>query len=281
MNALHPLSAPVAAGKADLTRLGLRTEAPVALDNPALDGLDDRVFSAHAPFSRQGKRLNVGCTDDAWRDESIQLQRDYIRACERFPNVAKVVCHLAPKIWFDAKTGALEQRGDYGRLIDALAGHADLAAQQGLMLVLENNRSYYHHQMPNAPGTPGGESECEYFSALPEEWLQIVRDVGRDNCRACLDTSHACTSAHRFPHPQRDAVMMAYLADPGLIGHVHWNGNDLDDISGREDQHLTIDAGRLPAELHPTIAGLDATLHLEHFVDVAALERELAFVGAL
>ena len=61
--------------------------------------------------------------------------------------------------------------------------------------------------------------------------------------------------------------MMKFVSQPELIGHVHWNGNDLEDASGRDDRHLPIDEGKLPSKLHQTIAGLDATLLLEQGVE--------------
>jgi len=280
MQTHHPLSAPVQAGRTTLDRLGLATEAKVALDAAEHDELAGLIHTAHAPFSANGKRLNPGCTDDAWRQRSIDAQREYIRGCKRFPRVGKVVCHIAPRLWHD-ETGAVEQTGTYDRLITALAGQADFAAEHGLQIVLENNRAYYPHQMPYAPVTSDGLSENQYFGARPEEWLQIIRDVSRSNCSGCLDTSHACTVAHAFLPEDRAAVMMQYLAEPGLVGHVHWNGNALQDPAGRDDQHLAIDDGDLPIELHRAIAGLDATLHLEHWFDADVLERELAFVASL
>jgi len=276
----HPLSAPTEAGRSTLGRLGLVTEGKDDLASPKHDGLMDLVRSAHAPFSSEGKRLNVACTDDTWRQQSIDTQRDYIRGSKRFPNIRKVVCHVAPSRWYDS-AGAPEQEGDYDRLIDALKGHAQFAAGLGLEVTLENNRTYYQHQMDKAPADANGVSVCQYFGALPEEWLQIVRDVGCGNFSGCLDTSHACTTTHRFPTDRRAEVLMQFLAEPGLIGHVHWNGNDLCDDQGRDDRHRPIDERGLPSECHRTIAGLDATLHLEHWFDISVLERELEFVTSL
>lgn len=276
----QPLSAPIEAGRQVLDRLGLVTEAKVALDAAEHDELTDLIRSAHAPFSSEGKRLNVACTDDAWRQRSIATQRDYIRDCTRFPKIKKVICHIAPQVWYDS-AGAPEQEGDYDRLIAALKDHAQFAADLGLEVTLENNRTYYAHQMDKAPADANGVSVCQYFGALPEEWLQIVRDVGSDSFSGCLDSSHACTTTHRFPSDRRAHVLMQFLAQPDLIGHVHWNGNDLYDDQGRDDRHRPIDEGGLPAECHRTIAGLDATLHLEHWFDASVLEQELSFVDEL
>ena len=280
MTTKHPLSAPLEAGGQLLDCLGLATEAKIALDAAEHDGLASLIHSAHAPFSLGSKRLNVACTDDAWRQQSIDIQRDYIRGCRRFPKVRKVICHIAPSVWYDS-TGAPEQEGDYDRLIDALKGHAQFAADLGMEVTLENNRTYYHHQMDKAPADANGVSVCQYFGALPEEWLQIVKDVACGNFSGCLDTSHACTTTHRFSSDHRADVLMRFLAEPDLIGHVHWNGNDLYDDQGRDDRHRPIDEGGLPGECHRTIAGLDATLHLEHWFDASVLERELNFVETL
>ncbi len=274
------LAAPCGYGRATLEAAGLVTEAPVRLEADEFRGLEDLAASAHAPFSLDGKRLNVGCKDDDWRQRSIDAQREYMQRCRRLPKVRKVVLHLAPKRWFDAPD-RLQQEGDYDRLIDALQGHADFAAGLGLDIVLENNRTYYPHQMPDAPTDSDGLSLNQYFGAQPEEWLQIVRDVDRPNCFGCLDTSHACASAHARPPSERERNMMAYLAEPERIGHVHWNGNDLFDPAGRDDQHLPIDAPGLPRRLHEAIARLNATKLLEHLFDADVLARELAFIAGL
>ncbi len=279
MHTRYPLSAPADYGRDLLDRFGLPTEAPQDLSAPVFDGLADVARTAHGPFALSGRRLNVGCTDDAWRQQSIDIQREYLRACEALPSVRRVVFHLAPRLWFSK--GQIEQEGDYDRLVSAIQSQADFAAQRGLGIVLENNRIYYPHQMADAPAMSEGLSENQYFGARPEEWLMIVRDVARPNCFGCLDTSHACTAAHAYPEAERDAVMMQFLAQPQLIGHVHWNGNTLHDPAGRDDRHLAIDDADFDPALQRAIAGLDATLHLEHVFGPEVLEREAAFVAAL
>ena len=84
MQTTHPLSVKADAGLEAIQRHDLMTEAPALLDSESIVGLDERVRSAHAPFSALSVRLNVGSTDDVWRDRSIGLQRDYLLALGHF-----------------------------------------------------------------------------------------------------------------------------------------------------------------------------------------------------
>ena len=277
MKTKYPLAVKLTAGQETLRRLRLKCEAPADLGSPDLAGLDEFVTTAHAPFSAEGKRLNIACTDDEWRRRSIDMIAAYIDNCVRFPNVRKIVCHVAPREWYD-KDGNHEQRGDYDRLISAFRQLADGAAKHAWPLAIENNRQYWHAQFPNAPGEPGGVSECVYFGCAPEEWLQIVKDVDRDNFRACLDTSHAATYVQRFDPAERADRLMRYLIEPDLVTHVHWSDSEMLDNAGRDDMHLPVGDGTLPRGLHRAIGELDATVLLEHFYDIESLERELAFI---
>jgi len=280
MRTKYPLGVKLTAGAETLHRLGLKCEAPQDLNTPELDGLKEFVTTAHAPFSLHGRRLNVACTDDEWRRSSIEMIANYIEVCSKLPNVQKIICHIAPRKWFDAD-GHPEQYGDYDRLVPAFQGLADRAAKHGWILAMENNRLYWHAQFPKAPGELNGLSQCVYFGTAPEEWLQIVKDVDRENFRACLDTSHATTYVQRFPLAERREQLQRYLREPELVTHVHWSDSDFLHNAGRDDMHLPVGEGTLPHELHRTIAGLDATILLEHFVDLPTLERELEFIAGL
>lgn len=274
------LAAPFTVGREALVRLGLRTEAPTLLTDPALDGLADLIVSAHAPFSEGGVRLNIASPERDRRTRSLDTIKRYMEQVRKFPKVKKIVCHAAPKIWH-AKDGALEQTGEYVLLIEGLQELADLAAAQGWGLVMENNRAYYHTEFPKCPGAPGGASENFYIGTAPEEWRQIAKDVRRDNFGLCLDTSHACTFAHLLPAERRASALMRYVAEPGLIAHIHWSDNLLYDEGGRQDAHLAVGEGTLPMELHRALLGAEATILLEHFYDLARLEREIQFISRL
>ena len=75
--------------------------------------------------------------------------------------------------------------------------------------------------------------------------------------------------------------MLALLAKPHLIRHVHWSDNQLNDSRGRTDSHALVGKGSLPIELHHGIKYLNATLLLEHFYFVEELEQELEFFDSL
>ena len=277
----RPLSGHGKAGAEQLTRLGLNTELPTSLETAGLDGLADLATSAHAPFSRDGARLNIACPNGERRRFSRETIRQYIEQAARFPNVKLIVCHAAPKVWYARKDGALQQTGEYALLIEGLRELADAAATHGLDLVMENNRAYYHDEFPLGPGRADGPSDNFYIGTAPEEWRLIARDVDRDNFGLCLDTSHASTFCHLFPADERAAVLMRYLAEPELIRHVHWSDSLLHDEAGRKDMHLCVGEGTLPAAAHRAILDLDATILLEHFYDVPRLEKELEFISRL
>ena len=266
-----------------LERFDLATEAPTSLDNSVIGLALPRVTSAHAPFGKDDMRLNIAAVDDDFRDMSIAIISDYITAAfTGLPGVRTVVTHLAPKRWTKpAQKGGNE--GDYDRLIDALRRLGVAASDEGLQLAIENNRTYWDGIDDDVPGEEADtEALDQYFGSAPDEWIGICQDVGLDNVRLCLDTSHATTWAQTLPLGQeREEGMTRFLRRPERIGHVHWNGNYLGDPRGRADSHLGVGADTIPAEFHRKIAALEATKLLEHWHGVDGLVAELAFIDSL
>jgi len=278
----YPLSAPLRVGIQNLKRLNLNVEAGTTLNLEELNPFYDVIVSAHAPYGKDGMRLNIAAIDDDFRDMSINHLISYIETARHLPNLKKVNMHCAPKRWQDEKQIG-GQVGDYDRLIDAIRQVATFAGEHELSIVVENNRAYWDGIPDATPAEAANRREMnDYFGTSPEEWMQICEDVNLPNVVLCLDPSHSCTYAQIFADPaKRVEVMMAYLSKPNLLGHVHWNDNELYGVQGRQDSHMCIGKGTLPLEFHRTIKGLDATLLLEHFYTIEKLEEELAYIDRL
>ena len=264
-----------------LRRLDLKCEASMSDDIETAGEFSEVLVSAHAPAQKDGQRLNVAATDEPFRRMSINHIIAYVDAVRRYPDVRQVNIHFAPKRWVDdTQTGGHE--GDYSLLIDGVREIAAFAVDRGIEIVMENNNAYWTG-LPEGvqAGDVDWSSRNRYFGMSPEEWSQMCEDVDRANVGLCLDSSHTCTYAHTFPEEQREARVLAFLAKPHLIRHVHWSDNYLYDTRGRTDSHALVGKGSLPIELHRGIKYLDATLLLEHFYSVEELEEELEFVDAL
>ena len=278
----NQLAVPMAAGRETLERLGLSTESKIDQSIEDMRSLSDLMTSAHAPTQKEGMRLNVGATDEEFRQESIQEMLAFIETARRFPRVRKVNMHPGPKQWPDdvQTTG---RYGDYGLQIDAIRQIADYAAARGLDLVLENNNANFTDVPDDLPADEVDWSERKQsFGSSPEEWMQISLDVDRPNVGLCLDSSHTCTYAHTFVDPKRrEEAVMAFVSRPELIKHVHWNDNYLYDARGRTDSHAVLGKGTLPVDMHRAIKSLDATIVIEHFYSVEELEGELEFIDGL
>ena len=283
----HPLVATVEAFD-HIERLGLNGNAGTTLTNEveAMNAFSQVLVSGHAPSSLQvGSKIrgNIASTDDEFRDMSIRTILDYVDVARRYPHLKLVNMHFAPKRWID-ETQNQCQTGTYDRLIDGIRQIAAFAERRGIQIVLENNCAYFELN-GIADDVPAEKVDWadknEYYGVSPEEWTQVCEDVDRPNVGLCLDTSHACTYAHTFPEDRRRERMLAFLAKPHLIRHVHWSDNYLYDTRGRNDSHVSVGKGSLPTELHRGIKRLDAVILLEHFYTIDELEQELEYVAAL
>ncbi len=277
----HPLAAPVRTGLDVLVRLNLKAESSMTDDIDDLEDYAGVLTSAHAPASNGGMRLNVAATDAEYRRMSIDRILAFVDTARRYPNVRQVNIHFAPKRWVDdAQTAG--QEGDYDLLIDAAREIAEFSTKYGIEIVMENNNAYWSGIADDVPaGDVDWTDRNRSFGMVPEEWCQVCLDVDRPNLGLCLDSSHTCTYASTFPEEQREERVLAFLARPELIRHVHWNDNYLYDTRGRTDSHALIGKGSLPIEMHRQIKHLDATLLLEHFYSTEELEEELEFINSL
>jgi sugar phosphate isomerase/epimerase len=175
---------------------------------------------------------------------------------------------------------------DWDLLVEAIREIARRCRSLGLTLSVENNWAYWDGIDPTLPlGAYDPAQFVEYYGTSPDEWLRLAKDVNEPNVSLCLDPSHAVPYAHRWPVDERGKVMDQYLVDLGLLGHLHWNDSDLYDPRGRDDLHLPVGTGTLGEGFHRALKGwareTGRIALLEHFVDRASLERELAYIAVL
>ena len=278
----YPISAPIAVGIDNLNRLGLTAESSMSDDVDDVGDFSEVLISVHAPVMLGDLRLNLGATDAEFRERSIQEIIGYIDKARRYPNVRQVNVHPPPRQWL-SETQTQGRQGDYDLMIEAIRQIAEYVNSSAIEIVLENNNASWSGVGDDvAADDVDWENRNQAFGVSPEEWIQICEDVARPNVALCLDSSHACTYAHTFSEPElRHEVVMAFLAKPNLIHHVHWNDNYLYDSRGRQDSHALLGKGTMPVELHRTIKGLDATLLIEHFYTIEELEEELEYIERL
>ncbi len=279
----HPLAAPMVAGIDTLRRLGLNTEAKEHLSRHAIGDFWDVTTSGHAPNGPGGEmRWNVAAIDDEFRNESIAFFIDYVARAKHLPNIKKVVMHCSPKRWSHEEQ-ARGDVGEYDRLIEGIRQIAAFAEQHGIEIVLENDVLKWTGIPDEVTADQvDWESRNQIFGVSPEEWIQICIDVDQPNVGLCLDGSHVSTHVQLFDGAERRReVIMAYLARPDLIRHVHWNDNYVFDVRGRTGTHVLIGKGTLPVEFHRRIKGLGATILLEHYETIEDLEEELEFIKGL
>lgn len=250
-------------------------------DIETADEFSEVMISAHAPATVGEQRLNIAATDEPFRRLSIDTIVAYVKAASRYPHVRQVNIHFAPKRYV-ADSQPHGQEGAYDLLIDGVREIAAFADTCGIEIVMENINAYWTDLGDDVQAEDVDWSDRNvYFGMAPEEWAQTCEDVDRPNVGLCLDSSHTCTYGHTFPEEQREERILAFLAKPHLIRHVHWNDNYLYDMRGRTDSHAMVGKGTLPEELHRGIKYLDATLLLEHFYSVEGLEEELAYIDSL
>ena len=281
MSTKHPLSAPTDVGIIDLTRLNLKAELHATTDPSIPNELSPILISAHAPYVKNGLRLNYAAKDTEHRVNAISLLKDYISKLEMHPTIKQVNLHPPQKQWFD-ETQTSGREGDYELMIQAIQEIGKFANQFSLEIVIENmNASFTRAEDLDEEKIDWSKMNIS-FGDSPEEWINICEDVNLENVFLCLDSSHTCTYAHKFKDDvKRKERVMAFLKRPELIRHVHWSDNYLYDNRGRKDSHLSVGRGTLPKIMHEQIKRLDATILLEHFHGIAELEEELKYIDQL
>jgi sugar phosphate isomerase/epimerase len=290
------ISAP--AGERVIRKYALYVEVGRNLDDPINLAVADRVVSAHAPIGLPGSpgwRVHVASTRPDLREASLRAVCDYVREAHRlFPHLRHVNMHAAPRQFPDppvrpGRNPVPPLRPDLSRwdlLVDAVRSVARLCGSLGLTLSVENNWAYWDGIAPDAPpGTVDPARFVEYYCTSPEEWLRLATEVDEPNFAMCLDPSHAAPYCQRWPQDRRREVLDRYLSDLSRLGHLHWNDSDLVGSRGRDDLHLPVGEGNLGQDFHRTLKRWASEKGhialLEHWVDLATLDKELAYIAAL
>ncbi|SVC86903.1 uncharacterized protein METZ01_LOCUS339757 [marine metagenome] len=277
----YNLSAPTEVGIHDLSRLNLTAEMHATTDPAKSSILSGKLISAHAPYVKNGLRLNYAAKDIEHRTYAISYLKTYISKLPAHPTIKQINLHPPQKQWFD-ETQISGKYGDYELMIKAIQEIAIFANKFELEIVIENmNASFTRAETLDENSIDWNQMNIS-FGDSPEEWIKICEDVNLDNVFLCLDSSHTCTYAHKFKDDNtRTKRVMDFLKRPELIRHVHWSDNYLYDNRGRKDSHLSVGKGTLPTKLHQQIKKLDATILLEHFHGISELEEELEYINQL
>ena len=229
----YQLSAVEGTGVENLRRLGLTTELGLA-DSEKMAAFRDLAISGHAPQEKGGVPLNIASTDHVIRQMSIVEFLGYVDLIRKLPRLKKMNMHPPHRQWVDeGQTSG--QQGDYGLMIDGIRQIARAAARWGIEIVLENNEVDWSRIADHVPADQADWTDSNVsFGTAPEEWVQICVDVGRPNVALCLDTRHACSYAHTIADPERRTeAVVAFVARPELVRHVHWKESYLYDTRGR------------------------------------------------
>ncbi len=168
----------------------------------------DLELTLHLPFSD----MNLAGLNTGIRNEVLHQMKDYLKIASDFVELAVVhPGYLSPH-------GAQLPDLAWQTNIESLQSICDFAADCGIMIAVEN--------MPEVP---------KIFGKYPQEMLQIIEEVNRDNVGLTLDIGHANTIG------TGTEIMNDFLnMYKGRISHVH-----LHDNMGKSDEHLPIGKGNI------------------------------------
>ncbi len=219
------------------------------------------VGAVHLPYETPKKSLNIAAFDDELRKESIAILKSSIDKGLMF-NVDRMVMHPV-----GIKSQGGKELGSYDRLISGLQDVAAYAKEKNIILCVEN-------QLMCNPTD-------RVFGVYCDEWLQIQKDVDRDNVLLTLDTSHASTAVCIYEtYEERLSKLYEFLQKPELIGRVHWADSK---IKNREalynDMHLVVGMGDLPLDFHKRIKALPVIKTLEQNKPEEEMTFSLDFIN--
>ena len=165
-------------------------------------------LTLHLPFSD----MNLAGLNTGIRNEVLHQMKDYLKIASDFVELAVVhPGYLSPH-------GAQLPNLAWQTNIESLQSICDFAADYGIMIAVEN--------MPEVP---------KIFGKYPQEMLQMVEEINRDNVGLTLDIGHANTIG--VGTEIMDDFLKMYK---GRISHVH-----LHDNMGKKDEHLPIGKGNI------------------------------------
>lgn len=172
-------------------------------------------LSLHLPFSD----MNLAGLNTGIRNEVLHQMKDYLQRASDFVKLAVVhPGYLSPH-------GAQLPDLAWQTNIESLQSICDFAADFGITIAVEN--------MPQVP---------KIFGKYPQEMLQMVEEVNRDNVGLTLDVGHANTMG--LDKDKDTEIMDDFLKMyKGRVSHVH-----LHDNMGKRDEHLPLGKGNVDWE---------------------------------
>ena len=163
-------------------------------------------LTLHLPFSD----MNLGGLNTGIRNEVLHQMKDCLLIASDLVELAVVhPGYLSPH-------GAQLPDLAWQTNIESLQSICDFARDYGITIVVEN--------MPQVP---------KIFGKYPQEMLQMVEEVNRDNVGLTFDIGHANTMGSEI----MDDFLKMYKSK---ISHVH-----LHDNMGKSDEHLPIGKGNV------------------------------------
>jgi len=290
--ATKELLVPLEAGLVVMERYGLYSESRDNWTDPLLAPVVERVHTAHAPYDMEIKekkyRINIASPQEKFREYSVRVLENFIRAVKQAPNCKLVVTHPAPHYWSEdaGHKCEIKEVGDYGRMVESLKRLSRVAAEMGVSFVVENNRVPWKDIPPgeNFQHEKHHGKIHEYFACAPNEWASLPNDVNEPNFGLCFDTSHAVTYAQRFPVEAREGIVALYLTlASDKVFHAHWSDNQLLTNEGRDDLHLGLGKGTIPRKVHQQIWNSPSikTCLFEHWTHEGDLSDETRYVERL
>lgn len=167
-------------------------------------------LTLHLPFSD----MNLAGLNTGIRNEVLCQMKDFLKIASDFVELAVIhPGYLSPH-------GAQLPDLAWKTNIESLQSICDFAADCGITIAVEN--------MPEVP---------KIFGKYPQEMLQMVEEVNRDNVGLTLDIGHANTIGKSKGTEIMDDFLKMYK---GRISHVH-----LHDNMGKKDEHLPLGKGNV------------------------------------
>ena len=167
------------------------------------------VLSLHAPLSD----INIASVNRGIRSESIRQIKESIENTYEF---VEHICVVHPGILSPLSIQTPEKA--IQKAIEGLTALCEFAAERGLRIAVEN--------LPSINMMLG---------RYPDELIQIVRGVNRDNLGICLDVAHANTTK-----TLDEFLNIRDKAEDMEIIHLHASDN-----FGADDLHLPLGKGNL------------------------------------
>ena len=122
-----------------------------------------------------------------------------------------------------------------------------------------------------------------------EEISQIIKDVGSDRIKLCLDTCHLFSNGYKFNNNKELDIFVEKLSDMDLLKRLElWHANDSrDEFDSGHDRHANIGQGKMDIEEfktllnHPKTKGYPFIIETPGFNDEGPDKKNLDILKSL